>query len=139
MTTTYLHGITDTATHRVATGRTADQVEADAKGLALRTVTPDRWFPGDLVLLASRDGEAFTGEVADVCVTTGQVIVILNGDGPEPEPYHGGMTVPGYLCHPGTLSGRAIAPAVARRCDRPARRPADAAGLPQAVQQPGLC
>ena len=87
MTTTYLQGITDTATHRVATGRTADQVEADAKGLALWTVTPDRWFLGDLVLLASGDGEAFTGEVADVCVTTGRVIVILNGDGPEPEPY----------------------------------------------------
>jgi hypothetical protein len=82
MTTTYLHGITETATHRVATRRTADQVEADAKGLALWTVTPDRWFLGDLVLLASRDGEAFTGEVADVCVTTGQVTVILNGDGP---------------------------------------------------------
>ncbi len=82
MTTTYLHGITDTATHRVATGHTADQAEADAKGLALWTVTPDRWFPGDLVLLASRDGETFTGEVADVCVTTGRVIVIPNGNGP---------------------------------------------------------
>jgi hypothetical protein len=82
MTTTYLHGITDTATHRVATGRTADQVEADAKGLVLWTVTPDRWFLGDQVLLASRDGEEFAGEVADVCVTTGQVIVILSGDGP---------------------------------------------------------
>jgi hypothetical protein len=81
MTMTYLHGITDTATHRVDTGRTADRVEVDAKSLALWTVTPDRWFPGDLALLASEDGEAFTGEVADVCVTTGRVIVILNGDG----------------------------------------------------------
>lgn len=82
MTRTYLHGITDTTTHRVATGRTADQVEADAKGLGLWTVTPDRWFPGDQVLLDSRDGEGFTGEVADVCVTTGRVTVTLNGDGP---------------------------------------------------------
>jgi len=81
MTSTYVHGITDTATHRVATGRTADQVEADAKALALSTITPDRRFPGDLVLLASRDGRAFSAEVADVCVITGRVIVVVDGDG----------------------------------------------------------
>jgi hypothetical protein len=83
MTSTYVHGITGTATHRVPSVLTADRMEADAKNLALWTVTPDRWLPGDRALITSRDGQAFPGEVADVCVTTGRVTVVLDGDDPR--------------------------------------------------------
>jgi hypothetical protein len=73
MTTTYLHGITDRAVHRVSTRRT----RRHRHGLVLHTVTADRWFPGDRVLMFGEDGTALTAEaeVADVEVTTGQVVL----------------------------------------------------------------
>jgi hypothetical protein len=77
MTPTYVHGITDTVTHEVTTGLTAGQIEAAAPALSISTVSPDRWFPGDGAVVISRDGRALRGEVADVCVCTGQVVITL--------------------------------------------------------------
>ncbi len=70
-TTTYLHGITDRAVHRVSVRRTRRHWQ----GLVLHTVMADRWFPGDRVLVFGEDGTAVTAEVADVEVITGQVIL----------------------------------------------------------------
>ena len=77
MTDIYLHGITDTVTHDVPTGRTAGQIETAWPALSIWVVSPDRWFPGDGAVVTSRDGRAFNGQVADVCVCTGQVVLSL--------------------------------------------------------------
>jgi len=60
-------------THRL----TAGQIEAAGPALSISTVSPDRWFPGDGAVVISRDGRALRGEVADVCVCTGQVVITL--------------------------------------------------------------
>jgi hypothetical protein len=77
MTPTYVHGITDTVTHDVPTVLTAGQIEAAGPAVSISTVSPDRWFPGDGAVVISRDGRALRGEVADVCVCTGQVVITL--------------------------------------------------------------
>jgi hypothetical protein len=77
MTQTYVHGITDTVTHEVTSGLTAGQIEAAGPALSISAVSPDRWLPGDGAVVISRDGRALRGEVADVCVCTGQVVITL--------------------------------------------------------------
>ena len=42
-------------------------------------VCPDRWFPGDVAVVTSRDGHAFAGEVAGLDVCTGEVTLKLPG------------------------------------------------------------
>ena len=77
MTQTYVHGITDSVSHDVTSVLTAGQIEAAGPALSIWTVSPDRWFPCDDAVVISRDGRAFRGEVADVCVCTGQVVITL--------------------------------------------------------------
>ena len=77
MTETYVHGITDRVTHEVISRLTAGLIEAARPELGISTISPDRWFPGDGAAVVSRDGQAFRGEVTDMCACTGQLIISL--------------------------------------------------------------
>ena len=77
----YVDGITDTVSHGIASTLTAGQI-ASAAGqdtLSVSVVCPDRWFPGDVAVVTSRDGHAFAGEVAGLDVCTGEVTIKLPG------------------------------------------------------------
>ena len=67
------HGITSTLT--------AGQIEiaVGEDTLSVAVVCPDRWFPGDVAVVTSRDGHAFAGEVAGLDVCTGEVTIKLPG------------------------------------------------------------
>ena len=47
--------------------------------LSVAVVCPDRWFPGDVAVVTSRDGHAFASEVAGLDVCTGEVTIKLPG------------------------------------------------------------
>ncbi len=55
MSQPYVHGITDTLTHDIASSLTAGHVAADGNTLSVAVVCPDRWFPGDVAVITSRD------------------------------------------------------------------------------------
>jgi hypothetical protein len=77
----YVDGITDTVPHDITSTLTAGQI-ASAAGqdtLSVAVVCPDRWFPGDVAVVTSRDGHAFAGEVAGLDVCTGEVTIKLPG------------------------------------------------------------
>ena len=81
MSQPYVDGITDTVTHDIASSLTAGHI-AIATGqdtLSVAVACPDRWFPGDVAVVTSRDGHAFAGEVAGLDVCTGQVTIKLPG------------------------------------------------------------
>ena len=65
--------------HREHADRRPDQIAAGEDTLNVSVVCPDRWFPGDVAVVTSRDGHAFTGEVAGLDVCTGQVTIKLPG------------------------------------------------------------
>ena len=76
----YVDGITDTVPHGIASSLTAGQIEITAGGtVSVWVICPDRWFPGDLAMVTSRDGHTFAGEVAGLDVCTGQVAIKLPG------------------------------------------------------------
>ena len=79
MSQPYVDGITDTVPHRIASGLTAGQIAADEDTLRIPVVCPDRWFPGDVAVVTSRDGRAFAGEVAGLDVCTGEITIKLPG------------------------------------------------------------
>ena len=64
MSQPYVHGITDTVTHGTACSLTAGHIAAGGNTLSAAVVCPDRWFPGDVAVITSRDGRAFAGQVA---------------------------------------------------------------------------
>ncbi len=77
----YVDGITDTVPHDIASSLTAGQIAiaAGEDTLSVAVICPDRWFPGDVAVVTSRDGHAFTGEVAGLDVCTGEVTIKLPG------------------------------------------------------------
>jgi hypothetical protein len=77
----YVDGITDTVPHDIASTLTAGQIAiaAGQDTLSVAVVCPDRWFPGDVAVVTSRDGRAFAGEVAGLDVCTGEVTITLPG------------------------------------------------------------
>jgi hypothetical protein len=79
MSQPYVDGITDTVPHRIASSLTAGQLAADEDTLSVPVVCPDRWFPGDVAVVTSRDRRAFAGEVAGLDVCTGEVTIKLPG------------------------------------------------------------
>ncbi len=77
----YVDGITDTVSHGITSTLTAGQI-ASAAGrdtLSVSVICPDRWFPGDVAVVTSRDGHAFAGEVQGLDVCTGEVTIKLPG------------------------------------------------------------
>jgi hypothetical protein len=54
MSQPYVHGITDTVTHDIASSLTAGHIAADGKTLSVAVVCPDRWFPGAVAVITSR-------------------------------------------------------------------------------------
>ena len=79
MSQPYVDGITDTVPHRIASSLTAGQLAADEDTLSVPVVCPDRWFPGDVAVVTSRDGREFAGEVAGLDVCTGEITIKLPG------------------------------------------------------------
>jgi len=77
MTQPYVHGITNTVTHEIPVRLTTGQIEAAGQTLTISAVSPDRWFPGDTAVVTSREGRVHRGQVADVCVYTGEVVIRL--------------------------------------------------------------
>jgi hypothetical protein len=75
----YVDGITDTVPHDIASSLTAGQIAAGEDTPSVWVVCPDRWFPGDIAVITSRDGHAFTGQVEVMDVCTGQVTITLPG------------------------------------------------------------
>jgi len=77
----YVDGITDTVPHGIASSLTAGQIETaiDEDMLGVSVICPDRWFPGDVAVVTSRDGHAFAGEVEGMDVSTGEVTIRLPG------------------------------------------------------------
>ena len=66
---------------RITSTLTAGQIEiaVGEDTLSVAVVCPDRWFPGDVAVVTSRDGHAFAGEVAGLDVCTGEVTIKLPG------------------------------------------------------------
>jgi hypothetical protein len=63
----YVDGMTGTVPHGITSTLTAGQIEIAADGtLSVWVACPDRWFPGDVAVVTSRDGHAFAGEVAGI-------------------------------------------------------------------------
>ena len=81
MSQPYVDGITDTVPHGITSTLTAGQIAiaAGQDTLSVAVICPDRWFPGDLAAVTSRDGRAFAGAVEGVDVCTGEVTVRLAG------------------------------------------------------------
>ena len=79
MSQPYVHGITDTVTHDIASSLTAGHIAAGDDTLSVSVVCPDRWFPGDVAVITSRDGRAFAGQVEGMDVCTGEVTIRLPG------------------------------------------------------------
>ena len=77
----YVDGITDTVPHGITSTLTAGQIAiaAGQDTLSVAVICPDRWFPGDVAVVTSRDGRAFAGEVAGLDVCTGEVTIKLPG------------------------------------------------------------
>ena len=77
----YVDGITDTVSHGITSTLTAGQIQITAgqDTLSIAVICPDRWFPGDVAVVTSRDGHAFAGEVAGLDVCTGEVTITLPG------------------------------------------------------------
>jgi hypothetical protein len=77
----YVDGITDTVPHAITSTLTAGQIAiaAGQDTVSVAVVRPDRWFPGDVAVVTSRDGRAFAGEVAGLDVCTGEVTITLPG------------------------------------------------------------
>jgi len=77
----YVDAITDTVSHGIASTLTAGQIAiaAGQDTLSVAVICPDRWFPGDVAVVTSRDGHAFAGEVAGLDVCTGEVTIKLPG------------------------------------------------------------
>jgi len=71
----YVDGITDTVHHSIASRLSAGQIAADEDTFNVSVVCPDRWFPGDLAVVISRDGHAFAGEVEGMDVCIGEVTI----------------------------------------------------------------
>jgi len=69
MSQPYVHGITETLTHDIASSLTAGHIAADGNTLSVAVVCADRWFPGDVAVITS--GGALAGQVADMDVCTG--------------------------------------------------------------------
>jgi hypothetical protein len=83
------HGITSTLTG----GQIKTAAGEDT--LSVWVVCPDRWFPGDIAVITSRDGHAFAGHVENMDVCTGQVTITLPGSWPRrPAPYPASMRAP---------------------------------------------
>jgi hypothetical protein len=77
----YVDGITGMVTHDIASSLTAGQIAAGGNTLSVAVVSPDRWIPGDIAVVTSRDGHAFAGEVENMDVCTGQVAIRLPSRG----------------------------------------------------------
>ena len=77
----YVDGITSTVPHGITSTLTAGQIAiaAGQDTLSVSVICPDRWFPGDVAVVTSRDGRAFAGEVAGLDVCTGEVTIKLPG------------------------------------------------------------
>ena len=77
----YVDGITDTVPHGITSTLTADQITiaASEDTLSVSVVCPDRWFPGDIAVITSRDGHVFAGQAENMDVCTGQVTITLPG------------------------------------------------------------
>jgi hypothetical protein len=73
----YVHGITDTVTQHIASSLTAGQIAPAQDTLSIAVICPDRWLPGDIAVVTSRDGHAFAGQVENLDVCTGQVTIRL--------------------------------------------------------------
>jgi hypothetical protein len=71
----YVDGITDTVPHGIASPLTAGQIAAAAGTISVSVVGPDRWFPGDVAVVTSRDGRVFAGQVEGMDVCTGEVTI----------------------------------------------------------------
>ena len=83
MSQPYVDGITDTVPHHIARTLTASQIAiaAGEDKLSVPVICPDRWFPGDVAVVTSRDGRALAGEVEDMDVCTGEITIKLPGAG----------------------------------------------------------
>ena len=75
----YVDGITDTVTHAIASSLTAGQIAVGEDTLSIAVICPDRWFPGDVAVVTSRDGHPLAGQVADMDVCTGEITIKLSG------------------------------------------------------------
>jgi hypothetical protein len=75
----YVDGITDTVPHSIASSLNAGQIAAGQDTVSVSVLSPDRWFPGDLAVVTSRDGRAFAGEVEGIDVCTGELTIKVPG------------------------------------------------------------
>ena len=77
----YVDGITDTVPHGITSTLTAGQIAiaAGQETLSVAVICPDRWFPGDVAVVTSRDGHPFADEVQGLDVCTGEVTIKLPG------------------------------------------------------------
>lgn len=64
-------------THEITSPLTRAQIDAGRPGLTAWAIAADRWMPGDRAVVTARDGGAFAGTVASLCVTTGRVGILL--------------------------------------------------------------
>jgi hypothetical protein len=71
----YVDGITDTVTRSFASSLTAGQITVAEDTVSISVVCPDRWFPGDVTVVTSRDGRAFAAQVEGIDVCTGQITI----------------------------------------------------------------
>jgi hypothetical protein len=77
----YVDGITDTVSHGIASTLTAGQIAiaAGQDTLSVAVICPDRWFPGDVGVVTSRDGHALAGQVVGMDACTGEITIKLSG------------------------------------------------------------
>jgi len=76
----YVDGITGTVSHGISSSLTASQIGIAADGtVSVSVICPDRWFPGDVTVVTSRDGHTFAGEVDDMDVCIGEVTIKVAG------------------------------------------------------------
>ena len=71
----YVDGITDTVPHHITSPLTVGQIAATEDTISVSVICPDRWFPGDVAVITSRDGRLFAGQVEGMDVCTGQVTI----------------------------------------------------------------
>ena len=104
----YVDGITGTVTHAIASSLTAVQIAAGEDTLSIAVVCPDRWFPGDVGVVTSRDGHPFVGQVADMDVCTGEITIKLSGSQARELPLRGrrgGVSAGGALTASSVITG----------------------------------
>jgi len=71
----YVDGITETVTRSFASSLTAGQITVGEDTVSISVLCPERWLPGDVTVVTSRDGRAFAGQVEGMDACTGQITI----------------------------------------------------------------